>query len=282
MKLGLTDEQKAARRSVIGGSDAGAIVAGGEEWQKLWAIKTGRSNGDDLSNILAVQMGSFTEPLNAYWYEKQTGRMVTHRGDFMVHPTIPYLAANLDGVTVTADGQPAYVDFKHVGRSGDQLTLRYTAQCTHCAAILGLDWWVLSVFVGNSKWELTEQEIDPFFAADYLAKCAEFWKFVEADQEPPPVEPLPVPPPRKLRIVRLDDEFRDEWPNWAGDCIRAFRKYVETKPAHDAHEASKREVKDLMPEDVGEIRRGLLKAVRDKAGAIRFSGLKRSAVDGHN
>ena len=52
MKRPLEDhppEWHAKRREVIGGSDANKIMAG--EWQELWEVKTGRSQGDDLSEI---------------------------------------------------------------------------------------------------------------------------------------------------------------------------------------------------------------------------------------
>ena len=73
----------------IGGSDAGAIVAGGEEWRRLWQQKTGRAQDDDLSNVLAVMMGHATEPFNRYWVEKQTERAVLRAGEVQRHPRIP-------------------------------------------------------------------------------------------------------------------------------------------------------------------------------------------------
>jgi hypothetical protein len=276
MKLGLTAEQKIARRSCIGGSDAGAIVAGGEEWRKLWAIKTGRAVEDDLSNILAVQMGSFTEPFNLFWYEKQTGRVVARRGERVQHPRWDYMACNLDGATTTASGELASFQAKHVGKAGDQMVLRYTAQCTHEALCCGYDHYVLSAFIGNSKWELTEGEVDPFFASDYLSKCADFWMFVKSDREPPEVEPLPVPAPKKLRRVVLEANVEDPldesgWPNWGSAMAEYLDVWKSTKAAADLHGVAHRSVKELMPEDVGTIIRYGVKAAKDKAGAVRIS-----------
>src|SRR5258707_292729 len=273
MKLGLTPAQIAARRSWLGGSDAAAIVAGGDEWGKLWAIKPGRAEEDDLSGIPAVQMGSFTEPLNCYWYEKQTGRAVTRRGEtarsFLHEFGGTPLGANLDGVTTTSGGKPAYIDFKHVGKSGDQMTLRYTAQCTHCALLLGFDDWALSTFVGNSKWELIEQEVDPFFAAEYLAKCGEFWGYVERDEEPPEADPLPVPPPRKLRTVTIDLESPAS--NWEGSIILPVTRFLDTEGAAKANAIAREEIKSTLPEDVGLCVVGLVDLKRDKAGKLTIS-----------
>ncbi len=279
MQLGLTAEQIAARRLGIGGSDAGAIVAGGHDLVQLWKIKTGRAEPDDLSNVLAVQMGNATEEFNAFWYTKQTGREVTARNQFARHRTIPYLFANLDGITTSKAGQPAYIDFKHVGKAGEHLTLRYTAQCTH-AAIVASSWlgypvddWCLSVLVGNSKWELIEQEIDPFFAADYLDMCSKFWACVTEDREPE-IEALPVPAPRKLRTISLADVDREAWPNWGGELLPLIRDFVETEPAAKKHAIAREDIKKLVPDDVGVITRGLWKFHRDKAGAVRISTRK--------
>lgn len=270
----MTREEHERRRTGIGGSDAGAIVAGGEEWQHLWEVKTGRRQPEDLADVLPVQLGLFTESFNAAWFTKRTGRIVSRRNEFARHPLLPHLFANLDGMTTTANGEPAYIDFKHTGKSGDHLTLRYTAQCTHAAIVTEVDWWLLSVLIGNSRWELVEQEVDPFFAQDYLKKCSEFWSYVQRDEPPSEAVPLPVPEPRKLRTVSLEDDLRAEWPNWAGDMLAHFRKFTDTYGAHAVHEIAKRDIKELMPENVGLVTRGRVKAARDKAGTVRVSLLK--------
>ena len=78
MQLGLTKEQIAKRTQSIGGSDANTLMSGDDERiLNLWREKIGEKELDDLSGILPVQMGSFTEPFNAYWYGKQTGNKVT-------------------------------------------------------------------------------------------------------------------------------------------------------------------------------------------------------------
>ena len=57
------------RRGFIGGSDCVKIMQG--DWQELWEIKTNRRKPDDLSDNLAVQLGTFTERFNLEWFEKQ-------------------------------------------------------------------------------------------------------------------------------------------------------------------------------------------------------------------
>ena len=262
---GLTEEQKASRRKYLGGSDAGSIVAGGEAWLNLWRIKTGRAKSIDLSSELRVMMGLATEEFNKYWYEQRTGRLVERCQVFQRHPTIPFMGARLDGVSLTSHGHSCTWQAKHVGKSGEQMELRYTSQCHHEALCCNVDWYVLSTFISNNKWELLEAEVDPLFASDYLAKCRAFWAYVEADEEPPEVEPLPVPRPRQLRVVELDNLDRDGVPNWAGEMVRQIRTFAETKSTADLHAATREKIKDLVPDDVGEIKCGLftLKRIRN-------------------
>jgi hypothetical protein len=275
---GLTPRQIAARRKGIGGSDAGAIVAGGEDWVKLGRQKLGLDPPDDLSDVLRVLMGQVTEPFNCWWYERRTGRPVARQGERVQHPTIPYLIGTLDGVTTTQGGpdwpagERCYLDFKHLGRAGEEAHLRYTAAGHHYAAILDVDYWALSCFIGNGKWEYFEQPVDMFgFLDEYLELCKEFWSYIQAGQVPPARDPLPVPRPQPmLRTVHLEDDV-DVWPNWGVPMVEALEAFAGTLAAHQKHEISKRTVKDLLPEDVGLVTRGRVKAMRDKGGAVRIS-----------
>ena len=91
-----SDDWYAQRRKGLGGSDAGKVMRG--EWAELYDQKTGASEGDDLSNVLPVQMGSWTEALNVYWFEKQTGLKISILNcDHITHPKHKFMRANLDG-----------------------------------------------------------------------------------------------------------------------------------------------------------------------------------------
>jgi hypothetical protein len=274
---GLTTRQIAERRKGLGGSDAGAIVAGGDEWPKLGRVKLGIDQPEDLSDVLRVLMGQVTEDFGIWWYERRTGRTVTRRNERVQHPTLPYLIGNIDGETTTQGGpswsanQRCYIDQKHLGRAGEESQLRYTAGGTHYAAVLGVDYWALSCFVGNAKWEYFEQPVDVEFLNEYLEKCKEFWSYIEAGQVPPARDPLPVPRPQPmLRTVRLEDDV-PRWPNWGVSMVEEFEAFSGTLAAHRAHEIAKRNIKELMPADVGLVTRGRIKAMRDKAGAVRVS-----------
>jgi hypothetical protein len=273
--LGLSPEQIEQRRKFIGGSDAGEVMTG--DWRKLWAIKTGRAQPEDLSNILAVQMGSFTEDLNAFWYTKQTGRGILNRGGFGKSLVYDWMAANLDGWTTTSKGVGAYWDAKHVGRLDEATVLRYTPQMTHCCTILGLDWWVLSVFVGNSKWEIVEQEVDPVYQATLIAREREFWGYVERDEEPPEVSapvlaPKPQPKRRNIDVpINIDDPVFGalmQRENWLPEMVEAMAAFARTDAAAKVHAIARKDMDRLMPEDVGLVTRGNIIAKRDGRGFV--------------
>lgn len=275
--LGLSPEQLAQRRKYVGGSDAGKVMAG--EWRALWREKTGRAEPEDLSGILAVQMGSFTEELNAFWYTKQTGRKVLMRGERVVSGSYPWMAANLDGVVETGRGAPAYWDAKHVGRLDEATVLRYTPQMVHCATILGFDWWVLSVFVGNSKWELVEQEVDPMYQAALVSWEREFWGYVERDEEPPEPDvavlaPKPTPKLRSIIVPTERDVVFDalvQQNNWLPEALKHVRAIIDTDATAKVWAIEREAMKTIVPEDVGEVVFGRYRYARSKANAVTQS-----------
>ena len=55
------------RKGFIGGSDV-VKIQDPSNWFELWEIKTGRRESEDLSDVLAVQMGVNTEDFNINWF----------------------------------------------------------------------------------------------------------------------------------------------------------------------------------------------------------------------
>src|SRR5574337_2154870 len=105
LQLGLTSKQKAFRQRVIGGSDATIIMSGdSERILRLWRQKRGEIEPEDLSDVLPVQMGSFTEPFNRHWFTKQTGLEVIDGGREALSIDYPFMACTLDGI-VSQDAQ---------------------------------------------------------------------------------------------------------------------------------------------------------------------------------
>lgn len=274
---GLTDEQLTYRRRYVCGSDAAEVIAG--RWSDLWKIKTGRMAEPDLYDKLSPTLdyhvlkhftrerleltrllGHATEDLNAFWYERMTGRLVASRGEWVVSEEYPFMGAHLDGETATSQGHACYWDAKWTGRADEAFILRHTPQGVHNATIIGADWWGLSVFIGNGKWEWIEQRIDPLYQARLIALEREFWGCVERDEEPADrTEPAPPPKPQpKRREILLDRMPANERPNWAPEFVTLAREFAGTHAAATRHAIVRDELKRLVPEDVGKVDLGLV------------------------
>lgn len=289
MPLGLSKADLLRRRGYVMASDARPIMEG--LWREVWRKKKGLLEEEDLADVLPVQLGSYTEPFGAYWYGKVTGRPLDYftanplmdtifhdltgrfanEAEFQRSEDYPWMACSLDGLTLDSKGRSAVWDAKHVGQFRyDEIVLRYTPAMTHQAVVMGVDHWVLSVLCSNSKLEIVEQVVDPFYAGELIEKTREFWRFVEEDREPEDAAPLVAPPkpqPR-LRIVQLEDEFKDAWPNWASDMVEEIRIFASTNEAATLHTLTRERIKALCPEDVGQITRGQFRLSRTRAGAL--------------
>jgi predicted phage-related endonuclease len=90
--------KRSDRRYFIGGSDARIIVGDDEAaLLRLWRVKRGEVEPEDLSGNLIVQLGCVTEELNRRWYEANTGGIITDVQRQVRHPTVRWMGATLDG-----------------------------------------------------------------------------------------------------------------------------------------------------------------------------------------
>ena len=264
--LGLSAEAIATRVNYIGGSDANIIMSGDDaRILKLWQQKRGEAEPDDLSDILAVQMGSFTEPFNAAWYEKQTGNEVSESGVEYYSPAHTFMRATVDGIV----SDPLYggrmvFEAKHCGvRNTDaEIFERYLPQLTHNAICANADGAVLSVFKGNGDWVMFEYDLDHDYAEALVEAETRFWGCVRTGEPPAPLPEPPKPKPRG--VVEYNMAGNNAWSVHAG-IIR------ETQQAAKDHEAAKKEIKALVPDDASKAFGAGVTIKRDARGALRFT-----------
>src|SRR5581483_5845197 len=87
VQLRLSAEDAAFRREGIGGSDANIILSGEPDRViRLWQEKRGEVEPENLSAVLQVMLGSWTEAFNRQWYEQETGELVSAVGVPVVSP----------------------------------------------------------------------------------------------------------------------------------------------------------------------------------------------------
>jgi predicted phage-related endonuclease len=207
---------------------------------RLWEQKTGRRPSEDLSDVLPVVMGSFTEPLNVAWFVKQTGLCVATEDPCLNHPIDTWRTATLDGMVRSAQtGEPLGIfEAKHVNAFGrpDETLAKYQPQLHHNAAVAGLDRAYLSVFRGNADWVYFEVEIDPTYAAAVRQAEWRFWMAVQADEPPTPYAAPPPPAADALRVVEMTGN--NEWAACAADWLanrdaaKTFEKAAKDLKAH--------------------------------------------------
>lgn len=262
--LGLSAEAKLLRKDAIGGSDANIIMGGDEKkLLRLWKEKRGEAEPEDLSDVLAVQMGSFTEPFNAAWFEKNTGLTVERNEMPPCDCSLAIMRCTLDGYVYERE---AVFEAKHCGtRSTDaEIFARYVPQLQHNMLCTGSRAAFLSCFKGNGDWVMFEYEQDDAYAARLIAAEEGFWQCVQTGEPPCAVPPEPTPKP--VGVVEYDFTGSNEW---ASNCA----DYIETELAADRHELARKSLKALMPDDASRCFGHGLELKRDKRGAIRFGKL---------
>lgn len=256
------------RRKSIGASDAGKIMAG--KWADLWLEKTGRREPDDLSNVLPVQLGIFTEGFNRLWFERITGNPVFDFGQMRAHPSLPFLTCTLDGMVRLVNGDEAVFEAKHVGGREPLgvVIARYQPQVQHQMHVTGTGLAVLSILIGTDRYEYVEVPRDEFYLADMVEREIDFWRYVQADEPPPDLEPIAAPvPPEQWKTVDFtgNNQFADAAADW-----------LQYKGAASRFKVSEKIIKDMMSADVGVAHGYGVIAKRDRAGRV---GIKEHASE---
>jgi hypothetical protein len=153
---------------------------GGDEKKllRLWREKRGEAEPEDLSDILAVQMGSFTEPLNVAWFEKNTGYRVKSRGIVLargIRNGHPMRARSTASARLRRAGRLACSRRSTAARA--RPTRRYsraTSRSSRTTASALAERAFLSAFKGNGDWVMFEYALDDDYAARLIAAEARF------------------------------------------------------------------------------------------------------------
>jgi putative phage-type endonuclease len=196
-QIGAADQAAwlAERRTGIGASEA-AIALGISKYGtplKLFLQKTGRLP-DDPENE-KMRWGRRLEPEILAEFEDRTGRRVAERQVFLRHPERPHLLATLDAVD--ADG--GVIEAKQIGErvaatdlgepGSDQVPDSWVVQAHQQLYLAGVDHVTFAVLVGGN--ELREYVVRRRESVldEMLPRLADFWRCVQADTPPPPLEP---------------------------------------------------------------------------------------------
>jgi predicted phage-related endonuclease len=255
------------RRHFIGGSDARIIVGDDEsDLIRLWREKRGEASPPDFSKNLVVQLGTVTEDLNRRWYQLYTGQSVKDLQRRIRHPINKWMAATLDGVV---EQTGAIYEAKFMlpwAFSEEGAAVKHMAQLQHNMWVANARYSVLSIITGGGKWVEIKINADPLYQHLLITAEKKFWRCVQTGEAP---HLFGVEPPRpRLEGIRTVDMSSSN--SWAELAIT----YKQTRAAHEQHEATKTELKRLVPEDAKEATGHGLRAKRSKSGAISFEILE--------
>ena len=173
------------RKSGIGGSDATKIVAG--EWKQLYQLKKGLIDDEDLSFVLPVQMGIYTEDFNRDWFTAHTDLPVKEVDSTLQHKKHDFMLANLDGYVLNENLKPMGVfEAKHVHAftKDDTILEKYYAQIQHYMIVSNLPQAWLSILFGNNKWKSFHVQADKKFQKKLIQAEEMFWQYIINDEEP--------------------------------------------------------------------------------------------------
>ena len=253
------------RTGFIGGSDCVNIMQG--NWLKLWQIKTGRIESDDLSRNMAVQMGVHTESFNLSWFEHEHDAKITHHQ----HSSEAFIG----GVPVkgTVDGiwNGAIIEAKHTNSMNnmDHVIEYYMPQIQTYARLAGAEGIYMSVIFGNNKWESAYVSYDKEYFDSMWAVVSDFWGYVVRDQEPVGVET----PSISMDGIKVDDMVRRD-ASRDNEFINSAHEYLEHEDAAKLFDGAKKNLKAMVGKNEREVYCDLLTIKRDKRGALRITARK--------
>ena len=173
------------RRQGVGGSDVAAIL-GISKWMSpvaLWLDKTGQTDETEEVNE-AMRWGTILEPVIREQFRQITGKPVVEVNAILQHPQYPYLLANIDGLTVDDNGDPAILEIKNVseykrGAWSDGVPAYYQTQVQHYLFVSGVaKAYVIALFGGNSSGVFTV-DADPEVQEMLLKVETDFWNKVQ-------------------------------------------------------------------------------------------------------
>jgi len=248
---------------IIMGNDEAALV-------RLWRVKRGEAEPEDLSGNLIVQLGRATEELNRSWYERNTGRQVRDVQRQVRHSAISWMSATLDGIV---DRPEAVFEAKFMppwSFSEEAAAEKYMAQLQHNMWVTHLRSSVLSIITGGGKWVGVTIPMDPLYLSVLISAEKKFWRCVQSGEVPHLINAEP-PRPRIEAVRIVDMSASNSW----GEFAALFRN---TREAFLEHERAKSELKALMPEDAREAIGHGVRGKRSKSGAVSFDVLAMEAA----
>jgi len=190
--MALTLEQKEARKSGIGGSDAAAVV-GLSPFKtpfQLYCEKRGEVPENE-EETLAMKFGTLLEEPIVSHYCDVTGRQV-RRQPMTAHTDHPFMLANIDRQILKDPRGPGILEVKTTNEwSGrgihteNDIPDHYFIQAQHYLAVYGYDWASLAILIGGQRFVWFDVQREQAVIDELIRQEAAFWERVQAGNPPP-------------------------------------------------------------------------------------------------
>ena len=173
------------RKRGIGGSDVSCLL-GINKWNseiELWLDKTNQTNEPPVENE-AMTWGTIMEPIIRNHFAEVTGKTVVELKAMLQHPEYPFMLADVDGITVDDEGNPAILEIKTASeykRSEweEGVPAYYQTQVQHYLCVTGIKKAYVAVLVGGNSFKIYEVDADPEIQDMLIAVEKNFWNKVQ-------------------------------------------------------------------------------------------------------
>ncbi len=179
------EEWLSYRRQGIGGSDVSCLI-GINKWKselELWLDKTNSEESEPVEENEAMQWGTIMEPIIRNHFAEVTGKEVIELKAMLQHPKYPFMLADVDGITVDDNGNPAILEIKTASEYKRNewetgVPAYYLTQVQHYLCVTGLEKAYVAVLIGGNSFKIYEVEADTEIHSMLIAIEQEFWNKV--------------------------------------------------------------------------------------------------------
>ncbi len=173
------------RKRGIGGSDVPAIL-GISKWRSaldLWLDKTNQTNEETEENE-AMQWGNIMEPVIRNHFAEVMGKPVVEVKAMLQHPEYLFMLADVDGLTVDDEGNPAILEIKTASEyKRDEwengIPAYYQTQVQHYLCVTGATKAYVAVLIGGNSFKVYEVDADAEVQRMLISVEKEFWNKVQ-------------------------------------------------------------------------------------------------------
>ena len=254
------------RRKSIGGSCALRIMDG--DWHTLWLDKMGYREREDLSDVLPVQLGIWTEPFNISLFKKDMAVNVDEQVRYHYNWNGVPCRGTLDGEFMY-NGVRTGLEVKHtfeMNTMRKQLE-RYMPQLQLYLEVAGLQHIYFANLFGNRRYEYVKVAKDEGYLQRMHVHLKEFWQYVVDEKEPPLSMPYIT---AGIDQIPIDDMVARNG-GTDNEFMYQAHEYVSTMQAAKEHESAKKNLKAMVSTNEREVYSDILSVKRSKNGSLRIN-----------